>query len=73
MNEGFRVLGRRATILLERVLDNQLRAEVKVVMGRLSSMTLSKSKADADRVQLGMADQGPAVMERIGTILRSQY
>ena len=73
VNEGYRVLGRRATILLERVSDNQLRAEVKDVMGRLSNMTLSRSKADADRTQFAMADEGPAVMERIGIVLRSQY
>lgn len=73
LNEDLRVARRRLGLVVERVGDDGMRAEIKAINLKLTHSTIARSRSDADRAFNEATAQYVAAMEHLGTLLRSQY
>lgn len=73
VNEGLMLANRRVSILVERVVDDELRAKVKSLMQASTHITYSRSKDEAEFGMKRSDLETPPVFELIGQLLRKYY
>lgn len=73
VNDGQRLARRRVVILMERVADDALRADVKRLNEALTHASFNSTEADSELLIHAASNQALQVMEHIGTVLRAQY
>lgn len=73
VNEGQRLAHRHLLILVERVADEALRAELKQLSVSLGEVSLARSQTSANTSLEKALHQGTQVLEHVGEVLRSQY
>jgi hypothetical protein len=73
VDEGIRLALRRVSILVERVADDALRAEIKTVMSNAAGVLHAGDEEEA-QTQLDRSTMvATAALERVGTVLRRHY
>jgi len=73
LNTRVHLAGRRTNLLAERVADDELRDHVKTLRGLMTSVLMARERATAEMAFRRSMDEGTAVMEHIGKVLRSLY
>jgi hypothetical protein len=73
VNEGQRVLRRRAMLLTSRVSNDELRQSIRASLETLVSFSMARSYEEASHWHIQMNNESPKVLESIGHELRSQY
>lgn len=72
VNEGERVLRRRAILLSSRVSSDDLRASITSGLQTLTAFSMARVEEEAARWHAAMNSELPAALENIGNELRSQ-
>ncbi len=73
LDEGVRLTLRRVLILVERVADDEVRQQVKGLMGNLWATLLANSLSESQNHFRKVFKDSTPVLERIGTVLRQNY
>lgn len=73
VNEGFRLSRRKVAILIERVIDDSLRSDVKSLMSVSAEGVLARTEQEAEMNQQALATMMTPILEKIGYVLRSHY
>ena len=73
VNEGSRLAQRKVAILTERVTDESLRIEVKILMSIATQALLAKTQDEADGALNRAFSESTQVLERLGAVLRQHY
>lgn len=73
VNEGVLVAARRLTILIERVADDDLRAEIKNVNDAMNRVLMARTQVEADNALSHAYQTGGTALEHIGPVLRALY
>ncbi len=73
VNEGILLTRRRVFILIERIANDNLRAELKALMGVSSELIASQNGTQAEALFVRMTDTGNKALENLGSVLRNLY
>ena len=73
VNEGQRLARRQFLILVERVANDALRADLKRVNESLGHVSFRCTEIDADAIFNAASEQATPALEQIGNVLRAQY
>ncbi len=73
LNESSRIASRKVTILLDRVIDDELRKNIGELRTAMTNATMASSPESAENLFQSMMVRAPATMEQIGKALRAQY
>lgn len=70
IDEGFRLATRKVTLLVDRVSDDTLRYQVKLLMQIGTRVILARNKDESEVAMAQASEASPPVFERIGVLLR---
>lgn len=73
VNESLRLSRRKVAILIERVIDDSLRSDVKSLMSVSAEGVLARTEQQAEMNQQALAAMMTPILERLGYVLRSHY
>jgi hypothetical protein len=73
VNQGILTANRRVVILVQRVADDALRAELQAVYAAVNSVSLAKSRVECEGLLQRATTSVMSVMEHVGRVLRGLY
>ena len=73
VNEGIRLAQRKVSLLVERVSDDPLRAEIKTLMSTTMQVLLASSEREAQFHLEKTSANANQSLEKVGTVLRQHY
>jgi hypothetical protein len=73
VNEGTLQSNRKLIVLIERVADDELRSKLRDIYAAINKVPLARTKTESDRYLSHMSDLSSDVMEKLGSVLRSNY
>lgn len=73
LDEDIRLSRRKVAILIERIADDSLRSDIKLLVSLSAEGVLARSQKDAEVNQQAVAIKMTPILEKIGYLLRGYY